>query len=697
MRRATAVLLTATLASACAGSVEQARRYAARGDQYFAAARFDAAVIEYRNALKQQPKSADTHLKLADTYTALDKAEEAYREYASAIELRPGNTRSYLGMGRLLLDAGMYNEARLRAELILDREPRNVDALLLYGRALNRQSRFTDALGAFNTALALDTRPALYDGLGQAKTGLGDLKGAEAAYREGIARNPRSVEARVSLAQFLLSARRIREAEQEVLKAVELNQDDELANRAVASLYVTTDRRPLAERYLKAAAAVPRQKLRSTLALADYYITERRYPEAKEALQPAARDTATETAARVRLAEIEYERAPQNAHVMLDKVLKKVSTAEGWALKSKFLSRDGKFDDASKAARAAIELDPRVALAHFIVGTVEFKRKNYDEAERAFRQVLQLNRLTAEAKVELARTKLAEGETSEALALAESAGRSVDARLVVARALIADGQTARARTELRQLESRGTSSAEAALLLGSLDYDDGDLPSARAEAAQALQRAPASVEALLLSARVALAIDDEPAAEQHLQNAITHDPASFDAHTLLSQIYAARGDLDHARTTLESLAAHAPQSAEARTAVGLILQAAGRDGEARKWYEQALALRPDDAVAANKLARLYASETATADSAVELARLAATRLPGEAEVHDTLGWAYYKAGKAALAAPELERAATLDPDDPQIKQHLNEVRRSLADEDQRKVREASRTRSLQDR
>ena len=82
---------------------------------------------------------------------------------------------------------------------------------------------------------------------------------------------------------------------------------------------------------------------------------------------------------------------------------------------------------------------------------------------------------------------------------------------------------------------------------------------------------------------------------------------------------------------------------------------------------------------------------------MELARLAATRLPDEAEVHDTLGWAYYKAGKAALAGPELERAATLDPLDAQIKQHLTEVRRTLADEGQRKVREASRTQSVQDR
>src|SRR6266568_3607768 len=196
MRRVIAVMLSATLAAACAGSAEQARRHAARGDEYFAADRFDAAVIEYRNALKQQPKWADVHLKLADTYTALGKAEEAYRAYASAIELIPGNTRSYLGMGRLLLDAGMYNEAKLRAELILDRDPHNVDALLLYGRALNQQGRFKDAIGAFNTALAIDGRPAVYDGLGQAKAGLRDQKGAEAAYREGTDKNPRSVEAR---------------------------------------------------------------------------------------------------------------------------------------------------------------------------------------------------------------------------------------------------------------------------------------------------------------------------------------------------------------------------------------------------------------------------------------------------------------------------------------------------------------------
>jgi tetratricopeptide (TPR) repeat protein len=678
--RAILVLLSAAVTIACTNSAEQARRYAARGDEYLAADRIEAAIIEYRNAVKKQPRWAEGHIKLGDAFTAVGNAENAYRAYASAIELAPGNVRSYLGMGRLMLDAAMYNEARLRAELVLDRDPRNVDALLLYGRALNRQARFKEAIGAFNTAVAVDSRPAAYEGLGQARLGLGDQAGAEAAYRAGVEKNPQSVEARVALGQFLLTSNRAQEGEQELLKGVEVNPQNELANRAAASLYVNTGRRAKAEPYLRAAAARPRQKLRSTLALADFYITAGRLAEARQALQPASRDNRMATPAKVRLAEIEYETSPQSAHQALDRLLKKTPTAEGWALKARFLSREGQSDEAFEAARTAIDLDRRVALGHYIAGTIELERKNYDEAEHAFREVLQLNRLTSEATVQLARTRLAQGHTADAIALAEAAGASTDARLTLARALIADGQIARARAELRELQSGEAKSPEPAILLGSLDLDRGDIPAARAQADRALALEPASVNALLLSARLALAAEDQPAAEDYLSRVIARDPASFDGHTLLSQIYAARGELDRARATLETLAGNAPQSAEARTAVGLVLQAANRDADARTWYEQAITLQPDEPIAAHRLARLYASDGSNPETAIRLGRIAATRLPDEPEVHDTLGWAYYKAGRLSLAAAELERAIALDPGDSRFREHLNEVRRAQAQE-----------------
>jgi tetratricopeptide (TPR) repeat protein len=383
----------------------------------------------------------------------------------------------------------------------------------------------------------------------------------------------------------------------------------------------------------------------------------------------------------VRLAEIEYETSPENAHRALDRVLKKTPTGEGWALKARFLSREHKQDEALEAARTAIDLDRRIALAHYIAGTIELERKNYDEAEHAFREVLQLNRMTSEATVQLARTRLAAGHPADAIALAESAGPNPEARLTLARALIADGQVERARSELRRLQSENVKSAEPSVLLGSLDLERGDLPAARAQAMQALTVAPQSVDALLLAARLAMAADDQQAAETYLSQVIERDPASFDGHTLLSQIYASRREFDRARATLESLAAHAPQSAEARTAVGLVLQAAGRDADARNWYEQAITLQPDEPIAAQKLARLYASDGSNPDAAVRLGQIAATRLPNEAEVHDTLGWAYYRAGRLRLALPEIERAIALDPNVPEYRKHLNEVRRARAEEE----------------
>ncbi|HEY7290942.1 MAG TPA: tetratricopeptide repeat protein, partial [Vicinamibacterales bacterium] len=56
----------------------------------------------------------------------------------------------------------------------------------------------------------------------------------------------------------------------------------------------------------------------------------------------------------------------------------------------------------------------------------------------------------------------------------------------------------------------------------------------------------------------------------------------------------------------------------------------------------------------------------------------AAQLPEQADVHDTLGWAYFKAGRLRSAVAELERAASLDARQSSYQQHLEEARRALA-------------------
>jgi Flp pilus assembly protein TadD len=288
--------------------------------------------------------------------------------------------------------------------------------------------------------------------------------------------------------------------------------------------------------------------------------------------------------------------------------------------------------------------------------------------------------MVGEATLQLARAMLGSGHAADAIELAEHAGPGRMARLTLARALVADGQIARARAELIQLDAANPPSPEPAVLLGWIDLAAGNVPAARTHATRALSIAPNAPDALVLAARAAVDTGDTPAAEQHLLHAIKANPGSFETHTMLADLYASRRDFDRARTTLEQFAGRHPDAAAAQTALGIVLEAAGREGDARYHYEQALTLDPKDPIASNNLARLYATDDATVERAIELARNAVAKLPEDPDAHDTLGWIAYRAGRLSLAASELERASTLDPEDATVRHHLTEVRQAIAEE-----------------
>jgi tetratricopeptide (TPR) repeat protein len=675
-----AVLAVSSLALACSRGGERAQRFVERGDQYVAEGRHDAAVIEYRNALKKEPTLAAAYTRLGDAYAEQGKPEEAYRAYCNAIDLDAADGHARVEAGRLLFAAGRFNEALVRAVQTLERDYHNVDAQILSGRALTKLRRYDEAVAQLDAAVAVDHRPSAYAALGDAKQAAGDTAGAEAAFRAGVERAPQSVEARIALAHYLAATARPAEAEQLLLQAVAANPSSELANRATANFYVSNRRSEAAESFFKTAAAQPNQKMKSTLALADYYSAARRYDDARAVLEGVTSGPMA-TAVKVRRAAIELETgSTANARRLIDGVLKKRPTADALAVNAQLLLREGKADEALVAARNAIDLDPTIAAAHYVAGTIEMDRRHFDRAERAFREVLRQNRMTGPATLQLARARLATGHTAEAIALAEQAGAERGARLTLARALVADGQISRAREELAYLDASTPPSPEPAVLLGSIDLAAGDVPAARAQAARALAIAPNAADALVLAARAADATGDKPAAEQYLVRAVASDPASFESHTMLADLYASRRDFDRARTTLEQFAQRQPDAAPPLTALGIVLEAAGRPDDARARYEQALTLDPKDPIASNNLARLYAADETKIERAIELARTAVARLPDDADAHDTLGWVAYRAGRLSLAASELERATVLDPKDPGYRQHLTEVRQAIAEE-----------------
>ena len=134
-------------------------------------------------------------------------------------------------------------------------------------------------------------------------------------------------------------------------------------------------------------------------------------------------DGAQGVSAKVRLAAIEAEvGSPAAARTMLAPLLQKNPSAEALALSAQLFLRDRKIDDAAQAARRSLDVDPRLPAAHYVAGTVALERGKLADAEHDLRAAMASPQLATAARLQLARTKLAQGQPSDAVALASTAG-----------------------------------------------------------------------------------------------------------------------------------------------------------------------------------------------------------------------------------------------------------------------------------
>ena len=74
---------------------------------------------------------------------------------------------------------------------------------------------------------------------------------------------------------------------------------------------------------------------------------------------------------------------------------------------------------------------------------------------------------------------------------------------------------------------------------------------------------------------------------------------------------------------------------------------------------------------------MYAEEGSNLDEAVTLIKRAIELDPYNGAYIDSLGWAYFQSNMTAEALVELEKAIKLEPNDPEIREHLKRVREKL--------------------
>lgn len=713
MKSVVKVILLASfccVVAACSDPQADKQRYLQNGDRLAAEKKYAEAIVEFRNAVSIDRNDGRARVKLADVLDKNGDMSGAFAEYVRAADLLPDDSRVQLRATEYLLAARQWEDAKSRVSRLLEREPKNIEGQVLLGTALAGLQDFDAAIGQIEEAIALaPDRGRSYASLAGVRFAKGDVAAARAAFQRAVEIDPKSVESWLALANFHLTTGATTEAESSLKRVLTLDRSHTLANRGLAALYMSTNRMSEAEPFVRAVADSTGGDAGRAL-LAEYYLRAGKREVARQAFRELVNSPRHGLVAEARLADIEYAGGQKSAaHQMLDRLIERSpQNSDLLVTKARWLLAEGKSQQALERATQAAASAPTSAFAHFVLGTVQSSVRDYAAATRSFNEVLRLNPTAAAAQLELSRLLVLQGDSRTAVqhasaALKSSPGNPI-ARVALARALIAQRDFPAAATEIQSLTKEYPSTAAIHALNGMLLATRKDLPGAR----QAYQRAldldgqsleaisgvvtvdlltgnasrgralvdkkvaehPTNSDLMIVAARVYAADRDMAGAERHLRRAITLNPSNSDAYAMLAQALMAQRKLDEARKEFDEIVRRDPGSLGAATMAAMIVESQKNLPEAKKRYAEILARNGRASVAANNLAYIYAEEGTNLDEALRLAQSAVNVSPERAEIHDTLGWVYYKKELPLLAIAPFEQSIAKDAGNPLYHYHL---------------------------
>lgn len=700
----------AVMVSACSKDPQILKQeHFSRGQDYMAQKKFNEAIIELRNAVQIDARFGEARYQLAEAYAQTGDAENAYREYVRAADLLT-DPDVQLKAGTLLLLGGRNDDAKARAEKVLADEPNNIDAHILLGNALAGMKDFDGAVEQMQRAIKTDPNPGLsYATLGNFELQRGNRPEAEAAYNKAIELDPTSASAHVALGNYRLATGDRAKAETAFAQAIELDPRSAMGLRSLVALYLTSRELAKAEPYLMKLVEESKDSAPGFV-LADLYVATGRPELAIERLQVLQKVTADIVPAKLRLAAIDYSAGRKaEGFADLDEAIKAAPKApQGYVMKARFLVAEKRLDEAVAALQTAIANAPEYPTAHFWLAETYLRQRKVDEAKAAFTETLKLTPSFVPAQIALSSLSLQARETDQALSYAtqalNTAPQAPEARAALVRALIAQKNVIRARTELTTLKAQHPDLAVTHVLQGAIDmmgkdprsaeqafaralaidpmsYDalnglvatrlaTGNVAAAQASIKEAVAKSPTDAMTLLIAARAHLAARDYPTAEAALRKAIEADPQRLEGYTMLGRLYAFQKRLDEAEREFDEIAKRQPNSVSANTAVATLQLALNRRAEAKARYQKVMEIDSNAAVAANNLAWMQAEDGDNLDVALQLAQTAVARLPESPEVSDTLGFVYHKKALYPQAISAFQTSIELDPRNPIYHYHL---------------------------
>ena len=157
---------------------------------------FDAAINNYKKALKINPYYADAYSNMGNVLKDKGDLEAAIQSYKQALKIKPDYAQAYNNMGNALKDKGDLEAAIESYKQALKIKPDYAQAYSNMGIALKGKGDLNAAISSYKQALKIKPDYAeAYNNMGSALNDKGDLEAAIESYKQALKIKPDYAEA----------------------------------------------------------------------------------------------------------------------------------------------------------------------------------------------------------------------------------------------------------------------------------------------------------------------------------------------------------------------------------------------------------------------------------------------------------------------------------------------------------------------
>lgn len=639
-----ATAIDAATGAAYAASVDKEKSdgFYRKAKEFYDKKDINAAVIELKNALQQDPANVDARRLLGEIYLLAGNGPAAEKELKAAAR-RGKDDKLKVLIGRALLLQGRFNDALDEVYDDVTDESSRADTLLIRGQGYLGLGQFQDAELAFKEADKLnpeDVRAKV--GLAQGYINQGkikeaeaevdialqrkatspealvlkgelrrldqDLNGAVAAFDKAIEGNENNVLARLGRAASLIDLNRDAEAQTDVQVVFDRSPNHPLANYLTALMAAKKKDYVGAQESLQQAGKFLDRHMPSVFLSGAVHYALNQLEQAVDKLEQYTATVPNNVRARKLLAAaLVRKREPRRALEVLQPLVGKVNNdPQLLSLLGSANMQVGNFNEGNEFFRQASEIAPDVASIRTQLALSSLARGQSDSAVGELEQAITIDPDARQAGVLLALVKLRQGDFDGALEAAEKLRKTLKENPLpdnlMGAAYLGKGDVDKARRTFEGALEKYPDFHPARMNLAQLDIRAGNSDRAKKQYGRILEKTPKHVGAMMAMATLARQENDHQGVVTWLQRATEANPGSVAAPLRLISYYGQRRDFRKALTVARELNQTVPNNPSVLEALGRAETADGQPINAVATFKRLVTLSPKSVRALGLLA-----------------------------------------------------------------------------------------------